>query len=249
MSAAVRPCTVSAAAPAPSTACATSIAVICSRVQPSRIFAVTGVGRQAATTCSIIAPIRSGSRSKYEPLCAFCTTSRTGQPKLISTTLTWYSCASRAPTLASVSGSLSQICTASGRGSSATPHKRSGCSASCSASQTKPLALTISVAKQACAAELAHDLAEGVVRVARHRGLQDRRIDPKWTDPKSRHWAEYRKRARRIVSSFVARCFSAKMTRGGERTHSTLASRVESRRVKSQQRTHRVIPCRSTLDP
>ena len=45
MSAAVRPWTVSAAAPAPSTTCAMSIALIWSRVQPRRILAVTGVGR------------------------------------------------------------------------------------------------------------------------------------------------------------------------------------------------------------
>ena len=46
-SCAVRPCTVSAAAPADSIVVAISMAVILSRVQPKRIFAVTGVGRQA----------------------------------------------------------------------------------------------------------------------------------------------------------------------------------------------------------
>ena len=44
----------------------------------------------------------------------------------MSTTLTRNSRARRWPTAASVSGSLSQICTASGRGSSATPQSRSG---------------------------------------------------------------------------------------------------------------------------
>ena len=127
--------------------------------------------------------MRSGNRSRYEPLWAFSVTCFTGQPKLMSTTLTRNSCASRAPTSASVSGSLSHICTASGRGSSVTPHSRSGCSASCSSSHTKPRALDHLGRLQAGAAELAHDLPKGVVREARHRRLQNRRIDQQRADP------------------------------------------------------------------
>ncbi len=107
---------------------------------------MTGVGVQAFTTRSTIAPTRSGSRSRYEPLWALTVTCRTGQPKLISTTLTQNSVASLCPTAASVSGSLSQICTASGRGSSLIPHNRSGYSPSCDSSQRNPVAEIISVA-------------------------------------------------------------------------------------------------------
>ena len=49
----------------------------------------------------------------------------TGQPKLMSTMLTLNSCASRADRRQRP-GSLSQICTASGRASSRTPHKSIG---------------------------------------------------------------------------------------------------------------------------
>ena len=149
MSAAVRPWTVSAAAPAPSTTWAMSIALILSRVQPRRILAVTGVGAQALTTRSMIAPIRSGSRSRYDPLWAFCATSRTGQPKLMSTTLTLYSLASRSPDLGQ---RLPDRCPTSARPAAAARRPRPtagpGCSASCSSSQTNPLAQTISVASR-----------------------------------------------------------------------------------------------------
>ena len=53
-SAAVRPWTVTAAPPAASIAWATSMALIVSRVQPRRILAVTGTGRQAAATRATI---------------------------------------------------------------------------------------------------------------------------------------------------------------------------------------------------
>ena len=71
-------------------------------------------------------------------------TCRTGQPKLMSTTLTPYSRTRARPTSAKVRGSLSQIWTPNGLGSSATPQSRSGCSA-CFPIQEKPRALIISV--------------------------------------------------------------------------------------------------------
>ena len=200
-SCAVRPCTVSAAAPADSIVVAISMAVMLFRVRPRRIFAVTGVGWQALTTRSTICPTRFGSHSKYDPLWARSLTSFTGQPKLISTTLTLYSLASRAPTAASVSGSLSHICTASGRGSSATPHSRSGASGSSFLPiHTKPRGNHFS-GLQTDAAEFTHHLAIGVVGEAGHRSLQQRRIDDQRADAQRPH---RRRGNRRRITLIVA---------------------------------------------
>ena len=144
--AATRPWTVRQDAPASSMRCATSMAVRQSSEQPSLIFAVTGTPSQASTTRATISPTRSGSRRSHEPLWALTVTCRTGHPKLRSTTLTRKSRASLRPTLARLSGSLSHICTASGRGSSRTPHRRSGCSPRLVSSQVALRAAIISVA-------------------------------------------------------------------------------------------------------
>ena len=147
-SAATRPCTVRHEAPASSIRCATSTAVRQASEQPSRILAVTGTPSQASTTRRTIMPTRSGSRSSHDPLWAFSVTCRTGQPKLRSTTLTWKSLASRRPTWARLSGSLSHICTANGRGSSRTPHSRSGFSPRWLSSHIALRAAIISVASR-----------------------------------------------------------------------------------------------------
>ncbi len=100
----------------------------------------------------------------------------------MSTTLTWYSCASRAPTLASVSGSLSQICTASGRGFSGDAPQAVGVFGFVLVEPDEPAGVDHLGRQQTGAAELAHDLPEGVVGEPRHRRLQDRRINDQITD-------------------------------------------------------------------
>ncbi len=81
--AAVRPCTVTAAAPASSTRLASSGALIAVASQPARIFTVTGM-RTARAIAPTMAAACAGSRIRLQP--ALCLAIfGTGQPMLMST--------------------------------------------------------------------------------------------------------------------------------------------------------------------
>ena len=95
----------------------------------------------------------------------------------MSTTLTRNSWASLAPTAASVSGSLSQICTASGRGFFLHPPQPVGKIVLFLLHPQKAPGVDHFGRLQADAAEIADDLPKGIVREPGHRCLQHRRID------------------------------------------------------------------------
>ena len=106
----------------------------------------------------------------------------TGQPKLISTTLTRNSWASLAPTAASVAGSLSQICTASGRGFFLHAPQAGRETLLVLFHPQKALGVESFPWLAGRPRQAAHDLPEGVVGEAGHRRLQHRRIDHQRAD-------------------------------------------------------------------
>ena len=147
------------------------------RVQPRRILAVTGVGRQASATRATISPTRSGQRSRYEPLFAFSVTCFTGQPKLMSTTLTRKSHASRAADL----GERRRVVVPDLHGQRprlvAHAPEPVGVFMQPGVELQEAAGIDHLGGRQAHAAQLPHDLPEAVVRVAGHRRLQERRVN------------------------------------------------------------------------
>jgi len=107
----VRPCTVTAAAPACSAIRAKSGAVIVSCVQPLRNFTVTG-SVVCATTALIISPASSGVFIRADPA-PFLVTLRTGHPMLMSIKSA-SSGLIRAAALPMASGSAPKSCTPRG---------------------------------------------------------------------------------------------------------------------------------------
>src|SRR4051794_27920570 len=82
--------------------------------------------------------------------------------------------------------------------------------------------------QQAGAAELADDLAEGVVRVARHWGLENGRVDEKWPDSQRLNRGQRPKFVQRLTAFGRAKVASC-----SERTHGVfINARVRARNVR-----------------
>ena len=94
---------------------------------PRRILAVTGVGRQASTTRRTICADAVGVAEQVRTAFGTARHASDGTAEVdVDDAHVELRRPDAAPHSANVSGSLSQICTASGRASSATPHSRSG---------------------------------------------------------------------------------------------------------------------------
>ena len=187
MSAAVRPCTVSAAAPAPSTTCATSIALILSRVQPRRIFAVTGVGATGGHDVldDRAHPIRLAQQVRAAVRLLHDVAHRAAEVDIDDADFVFV----RQPRADFGQRRRIVVPNLHGQRPRLVGHapQAVGMLGLVLGQPHEALGVDHLRGQEAGAAELAHDLPEGVVGEARHRGLQDRRIDPQRTDPKARH--------------------------------------------------------------